>query len=119
MKKAFVIKFFLLALIFMMMPVNNAFSISSYRCGDVTVNTGNTIEEVIAKCGEPPSGRRVDTREVSGTYGGGAFTETAKDVETLVYNCGEGTIIHILTFKGGKLTEINTGDRGTGENLCK
>lgn len=129
MKITTVIIYFLLMLI--LVPLESSFADSSYRCGDSLVTTGDTIEEVIAKCGAP-SGHRVTSHEVSGSYGGnsqyhgrgyrtyqGTYTGVAKDIETLTYNCGEGTIIHILTFKDGKLTDVKTGGRGRGPNQCE
>lgn len=115
---------------FLCLP-NGAFAGDSYRCGNSLVTTNDTIAEVIAKCG-PPFDHRVSSQEVSGTYGGvssgyrqgyrtyqGTYTGVVKNIDALTYNCGEGTIIHILTFRDGKLQEIRTGGRGSGENHCK
>lgn len=119
----------IIAVILIFVISNPAFA---FRCGERTVNTGDTIEEVISKCGEP-TGRRVISYEETGstagiveypgrgqtgTYYGDYRGTIGNPTEILVYNCGEGTLVKTLTFQNGKLQKIRDGDRGKGPKRC-
>lgn len=79
-------------------------SASSFRCGNQIVEAGDNKLEVLQKCGQP------DLREVVRTDG--------QIVEKWYYDCGARRFIRILTFSGGVLQVVETGDYGTGPQRC-
>ena len=102
----------------------------AFTCGGSIIDTGDLVDVVVAKCGEP-NGRRVVKEEVTGQYAGtttyqgrgrsaqeGTLTATVEQTEVLTYNCGEGRLIHILTFKAGKLQKVQTSGHGVGPRRC-
>jgi hypothetical protein len=80
---------------------------------------------VVRKCGDPDyeqeSGQvttgQFGTTRQKGNKESGFATSTEK-IEKLYYNCGQGRFIRILTFRGGTLISIETGDRGSGGQKC-
>jgi len=102
----------------------------AFTCGGKIISDGDFVDVVVAKCGEP-TGRRIVKEEHTGSYSGtstsvgpgrsiqeGTVTGTAQQTEVLTYNCGEGRLIHLLTFKGGKLQKIDTAGHGAGPRRC-
>jgi hypothetical protein len=100
------------------------------RCEGGIISRGDFVDIVIAKCGEP-SASRVVKEEVIGSFGDtatkegpartfreGTFTKTVEQTEVLTYNCGDGRLIHLLTFTGGKLEKIETAGYGSGPIRC-
>src|SRR5512135_1350848 len=86
---------------------------------------GDSKFDVVRKCGKPDyeeessqvtTGQFGSTRE-KGTKEGG-FTSSTERIEKLYFNCGQGRFIKILTFRGGTLVTIETGDRGSGDQRC-
>ncbi len=99
----------------------NAFA---FRCDGGIISRGDFIDIVIAKCGEPTSSRVV-REEVTGSFsdtsttgGPGTVSKTVEQIEVLMFNCGDYRLIHLLTFKGGKLKKIETDGYGTGPSRC-
>ena len=108
-----------------------AWAQSSYRCGSYVVDAGNDQGEVLGKCGAPTY-KHIESVQTQGfiaggtrrigpgaTAWGGAFSTQTEQVEVWTYDCGEGTIIHHLNFKGGKLNSIKTGGRSVGPSRCQ
>ena len=105
----------------------NAFAL---RCEGGIIGTGDFIDIVISKCGEPTASRVVreeqfgsfgDTATKRGpgrTFREGTFAKTVEQTEVLTYNCGDGRLIHLLTFEGGRLTRIKTEGHGSGPTRC-
>lgn len=96
----------------------------AFTCRGRIVSEGDQIDIVTTKCGEPMS-RRLSKYGVTGPYtgtsplpGGGQAT-VVYDVETLVYSCGEGRLMHVLTFKDGKLQKLETAGHGSGPRMCE
>jgi hypothetical protein len=90
----------------------------SFRCQDRIVKTGDSKMDVIGKCGTPDYSEIVADESVStGSHRYKSKTKTKK-VEKLYYNCGSGRFNRILTFVGGKLETIETGDYGSGDEKC-
>lgn len=100
------------------------------QCAGGIVERGEQIEVVIAKCGEP-TGRRVSRQETAGGYSGtstyqgrgrfaqeGTFGAVTVLVETLTHNCGAGTLLHVLTFREGKLEKVDIAGHGFGPKRC-
>ncbi|MGH8645367.1 MAG: DUF2845 domain-containing protein [Gammaproteobacteria bacterium] len=105
----------------------NAFA---FRCDGKIISGGDFIDIVLAKCGEPTASRVVK-EEVIGSFGDtatkegpgrvireGTFGKTVEQTEVLTYNCGDGRLIHLLTFTGGKLQKIETSGHGFGPRRC-
>lgn len=105
----------------------NAFA---FRCDGGIISRGDFIDIVIAKCGEPTASRVVQ-EEQTGSFGDtaineepgrvireGTFTKTVEQTEVLTYDCGDGRLIHLLTFEGGRLKKIDTEGYGTGLRRC-
>ncbi len=106
---------------------------AAYYCGTSLISEGELIEVVLAKCGEPfawrqggqpfyllapaPAGRPHSHRPRGRTFAL-PYAAVPADTETLTYNCGEGTLIHIFTFWNGRLTRIETGGFGFGPRTC-
>ena len=106
----------------------NAFA---FRCDGGIISRGDFIDIVIAKCGEPTTSRVVK-EELTGSFGhtatnegpgrvirGGTVTKTVEQTEVLIYNCGGYRLIHLLTFRGGRLKRIETEGYGTGPSRCE
>jgi hypothetical protein len=102
----------------------------AFRCHGSIISSGDFIDIVIAKCGEPTASRVVK-EEVIGSFGDtstiqgqgqvireGTITKTVEQTEVLTYNCGDARLIHLLTFEGGKLKKIETSGYGTGPTRC-
>lgn len=99
----------------------------TFRCGQKLVREGDTKAEVLIRCGEPltkdASRTLVGVNKVTTTdklpVGNIGITETTReatraeyaDVETWTYNPGTGRFLRILTFVGGRLSKVETGDR--------
>jgi hypothetical protein len=86
---------------------------------------GDSKYDVVRKCGDPDFSE--ETQQVtSGDFGKvrrdgntqGFFGSTTTKVETLYYNCGQGRFIRVLIFFGGRLSSIQQGDRGSGDQKC-
>jgi Protein of unknown function (DUF2845) len=108
--------------------VSPAFA-DTFRCGQKLVREGDTKAEVLIRCGEPltkdASRTLVGVNKVTTTdklpVGNIGITETTReatraeyaDVETWTYNAGTGKFLRILTFVGGRLSKVETGDRVT------
>jgi hypothetical protein len=106
---------------------------AAYYCGTSLITEGDRIEDVLAKCGRPaarqqggqpfyplapaPSGHS-SHNQLPGRIFGGPYVVTPRDAETLTYNCGEGTLIHVFTFWNGRLTRIETAGHGFGPGNC-
>lgn len=71
---------------------------------------GNTMAEVRAKNGEPDFVDLVGT-ETKAKNSKGTVTRVEVPVERWGYRFGPGRFMQILTFKGGRLARIETGDR--------
>ncbi len=102
----------------------------AFRCDGGIIGRGEFIDIVIAKCGEPTSSRVV-REELTGSFGHtaanegpgrvireGTVTKTVEQIEVLMYNCGGNRLIHLLTFRGGRLKRIETEGYGTGPSRC-
>jgi hypothetical protein len=72
----------------------------AFYCGSRLVSVGDSKGEVAARCGKPAS--------KEGRPSGKG--------EEWIYDFGPESLIQILTFKGGKLTEIKTGGYGSDRN---
>ncbi|NLI80350.1 MAG: DUF2845 domain-containing protein [Deltaproteobacteria bacterium] len=83
--------------------------IDSLRCGNDVVQTGDNELTLLKACGEPTMKRTESVAVRSGKKGKGTVYQ---DVHRWYYNRGKNDFIYILTLEGGKITSIETGDRG-------
>ncbi len=86
---------------------------------------GDSKFDVVRKCGNPDYGEE-SSQVTTGQFGStrdkgmksGGFATSTEKIEKLYFNCGQGRFIKILTFRGGTLVTIETGDRGSGNQRC-
>lgn len=96
-----------------------------WRCGDEVIKIGDTQSTVLLKCG-PPTVSFENSIETRGSYRkkfkldekDGTYYEKSQIVEEWTYNCGTARFIYILTFTGGRLTNIRSVGYGSGESDC-
>ena len=109
MKRLFYFSAVTVALLFALLVVVSTFAqarwVKSIRCGTDIVRLGASTFELIQKCGEPDLKETIERRE-----------ETS---ERWTYNCGTGRFIKIITIRGGKVSRIEEGDRGSGPPRCQ
>jgi len=80
-------------------------SLGIYCDGDL-IGKGASKAEVLLRCGEPLMRETVgDIRQQT------PDGRTRLRVEEWTYDVGEGSFLRILTFHGGTLVEIDTGER--------
>jgi len=106
---------------------------ANMRCGSKVISVGDSKAEVLLKCGEPLLRDTVGVKEESKrinipltSESGNAVQDAAantnpaevqrkesitKTVDQWTYNQGSGQLLKILTFEGGELVDIATGDR--------
>ncbi len=80
----------------------------SFRCPNGSlVSTGDSISEVSLKCDPPTSVVRRD-EPIETTRGKTAYVE----VQEWTYNQGPNRFVYFLVFRGGRLSEVRSGDYG-------
>lgn len=105
-------------------------AVAAFTCGGKIISEGDSIDLVLARCGEP-SGRHVVREEFSGGTSGttqyvgrgryvhhGSFGGTVEVVESVTYNCGDNRLIHCLRFRAGTLYKVETIGHGNGPRRC-
>jgi hypothetical protein len=84
------------------------------KCNGRIVSIGDAKSEIIAKCGEPFFQNIISVETEKDKYNNKIQSEEVV-VEQMTYNQGQNTLLKILTFKGGKLINIENGDRVSGD----
>lgn len=102
---------------------------ATMRCGSKVISVGDSKAEVLLKCGEPLLREAVAVKEESKrinipltSESGNAATNAhpaevqrkesiTKTVDQWTYDQGTGKLLKILTFEGGELVSVATGDR--------
>ena len=83
-------------------------SADNFRCPNGSIVTsGDSISEVLVKC-DPPTNKFKLTDSEETIKGRVRYIE----VEEWTYNEGPNTLVHYLTFRNGRLTEIKSGTFG-------
>lgn len=113
-------KIALFVLLFILYSSGNAFA--AFKCGKELVQRGDDKMEVLLKCGEP-SYTELTSLESGKRYGedlkfGSSSRRATYFVEKWYYNCGPHEFIRILTFRNGRLRNIELGYYGSGESDC-
>ena len=81
------------------------------RCGNRLVNVGDRIDEVFRLCGEPTF-RTFSIESVSVETSPGVFVPRQVQVETWTLNRGSREFIRYLTFRDGRLVNVDEGGYG-------
>lgn len=106
---------------------------ANMRCGSKLISIGDSKAEVLLKCGEPllkeavavkEESKRIDIPLTSTPNDDAGNSDddndpavirrkesVTKTVDQWTYNQGSGKLLKILTFEGGELVAIATGDR--------
>lgn len=100
-------KLILMAATVVVFWVSGAYA-DNFRCPNGSiVSSGDSISEVMVKC-DPPTNKVKHTDSEDTDRGRVRYIE----VEEWTYNQGPNTLVHYLTFRNGRLTEIKTGTFG-------
>jgi hypothetical protein len=111
----------LFIIFFIFLSSGNAFA--AFKCGRELINIGDDKMEVLLKCGEP-SFSELTSLESGRRYGedlrfGTNSRRTTYFVQKWYYNCGPHEFIRILTFRNGRVRDIEAGYYGSGESDCR
>jgi hypothetical protein len=95
--------------LFLFLITNTAFA-DSMRCGRRLVRSGDPKIKVLMTCGEPILKEVVGERTVRRRYRGGREWITLK-IEKWTYDLGFNEFLHILTFEGDRLVDVERAGR--------
>ncbi len=85
--------------LWLLMLATNA---AALRCGSDLVTVGDSKVEVLRACGEPMLIEVVGTEKTA---------DRKEILEEWTYDRGPGSFLQILTFRGGRLVRIESGER--------
>jgi hypothetical protein len=89
----------------------------AFRCGSKLITEGDSLEEVLARCGEPASRKRTwITRQPRFEYGGQEIPFPGQEdvpVDLWTYDLGPNKLMRRIRFVAGKVDSIETLDYGT------
>ena len=90
----------------------DAYANSTVRCDGGVVVTGDHVDDVLRKCGEPVSATS-SSRIVGGGYDHYGYPISTREVivERLTFDFGYGKFRQTLRFEDGELTSITRGER--------
>lgn len=113
----------LIFLILLVLLVSSGNAFAAFKCGSELITIGDDKMEVLLKCGEP-SFSELTRLESGRRYGedlkfGSDSRRATYFVEKWFYNCGPHEFIKILTFRNGRVRDIETGFYGSGESDCR
>ena len=102
------------ALLLIALPVlaSPAFGSDSWRCGSRLVGQGWAPSDVYALCGEPTD-RSATTEFVTFHLRHGVDVTRVVPVERWVYDRGDRQLVRYLTFRDGRLVDIDEGGYGS------
>ncbi len=75
---------------------------AGFRCGHKLIQEGDSVADMLLKCGEPVLRQTIAVENTSTTEG---------IVEQWTYNFGRGTFLKIVTIEAGKVAVIEDGER--------
>jgi hypothetical protein len=77
-----------------------------FRCGSTLVDTSMTMDEVMARCGEPTQRTVEEIPQQVRRANGSTYVSGTVTVETWTYDRGSSSFPAILRFESGKLVSI-------------
>lgn len=77
-----------------------------FRCGSKLVDTSLTMDEVMARCGEPTQRTVEEIPQQVRRANGSTYVAGTVTVETWTYARGSSSFPAVLRFEGGKLVSI-------------
>lgn len=90
--------------------------VSTLRCGNKTISINDLKSEVAAKCGKPTLSEHWTEERTDAVYFNDGRLDSIEKKYTIVdqwtYNFGPQVLLIFLTFKNGRLSEIETGGHG-------
>ena len=78
----------------------------TFRCGGKLINTGMTMTDVLAKCGEPTLRTVEEVPQHVRRANGSTYVSGTVTVEVWTYDRGSSSFPSVLRFEGGKVTSI-------------
>jgi hypothetical protein len=78
----------------------------SFRCGSSIVSKETSLDELVAKCGEPDSRNSVEEDVRAANAGGGSRKVGTTVTETWVYERGSHAFDMVVTIVDGKIKSI-------------
>jgi len=92
----------------------NVFAVDSVRCGNKIIRVGDFSTRVLRICGDPAYRELLALEEIEHTYKSEHYkiskTKVVR-VEQWTYDQGRGYFLKLLTFRSGRLSRIENGDR--------
>jgi hypothetical protein len=92
-------------------------SADSLRCGSQLITEGDSLDEVLAHCGEPTERKRTwMTRQPRFEYGGREIPFEGREdvpVDTWTYDFGSSKLMRRIRFVAGKVDSIETLEHGS------
>jgi len=77
-----------------------------FRCGSKLVDTSLTMDQVLARCGEPTQRTVEDVPQQVRRANGSTYVSGTIVVETWTYDRGSSSFPAVLRFESGKLVSI-------------
>jgi len=99
-----------IAVLFTLMLFSGQAQAEGFRCGQSLVSEESTVEQVLAKCGEPTT-RSVEVIDVYGpaASGSGRVKRGTSTIETWTYDRGSQSFPMIVTIVDGKIKSMERG----------
>ncbi|WP_410499505.1 DUF2845 domain-containing protein [Chitinibacter sp. S2-10] len=88
-------------------PCLTAQAETNFRCGNYVIGAGNTMNEIVARCGEPAQRRDYYKSPVYHDYYGYRYLHE-QEVTEWVYNYGPDKFMVQLRFLNGELQDVET-----------
>lgn len=111
-------KIVILAFFSMVLFSNVAFADSMFRCGSRLIKVGETLYEVLRKCGVPDYRDIMLKNTVTRVYAKKTESEVfSLGDEVWYYDCGKKQFLIILTFNSSNLRSIKKGGYGSKRGL--
>jgi hypothetical protein len=100
-----------IAVLLSLLLLSGAAQAEGFRCGQSLVSEDSTVEEVLAKCGEPTT-RSVEVIDVYGpaASGSGRVKRGTSTIETWTYDRGSQSFPMIVTIVDGRIRSMERGE---------
>ena len=99
-----------IAVLFALVLFASQVQAEGFRCGQSLVSEDSTVEQVLAKCGEPTT-RSVEVIDVYGpaASGSGRVKRGTSTIETWTYDRGSQSFPMIVTIVDGEIKSMERG----------